>query len=219
VIYQRAQAPSSTPKREFKLPPASHVIASTRTTSAPVKSVFAVPSQRNPVVTPPDTIAQAGELIRTGNHHRALQMVKTDLARDPKNFALLCLAAQAQANLGQLDEAEACCQAALAISSFEALPYQVLARTAGERGEDERAKTLLKKVIYLNPDSVRAYLELSAIYEREGDAARAAQMTRAALGVLGGQSDETPVAGENFAVEERLTAGEIKRQLQANRSI
>jgi hypothetical protein len=44
-------------------------------------------------------------------------------------------------------------------------------------------------------------------------------MTRAALGGLGGQSDETPVAGENFAVEERLTAGEIKRQLQANRSI
>ena len=54
-----------------------------------------------------------------------------------------------------------------------------------ERGETARAKTLLKKVLYLAPDDAQVYLELAALYDAENDAARAVTM-RAAAAKLNG---------------------------------
>lgn len=218
VIYQcgSASIPDKVPSQKAHTPPrfpsaplpAPNVVAPTPKKAAPL-----------PKAEPSDALAQATAWIGQGRPVEALQLLKTCLERQPSDLAALCLAAQAQANLGRLDEAEVLCQRAIAVSSFAALPYQMLARIAAERGDAELAKSLLKKVIYLNPSLVRAYLELSAIYAREDDAPRAAQMKRAALSLLSDQNEENWVPSEPYAVEERLTVGEIKRQLGGSESI
>ena len=169
-----------------------------------------------PVAERVDVTIEAAKLLRSGRHAAALEILLALLEREPRNLAALCLAAQAQANAGRLDEAESLCRRAIETSAFVPLPYHLLARIAEERGDSTTAKALLKKVIYLNPASVRSYLEISAIYAREGDAMRATQMQRAALGVLNELSEDAVLPADEYAIEERLTVGELKRQLQTN---
>lgn len=50
---------------------------------------------------------------------------------------------------------------------------------------------MFKKIIYLAPSSIAAYLELGAIYETEGDMARARKMRNTALALLKELLDNT----------------------------
>lgn len=186
------------------------------------KSVFRA---RRPAVSPvvndaaattkaTDAIEQAAALIRVGRHEAALKMLHGLLDAEPRHLKILCLAAQAAANMGLLEEAEMFCRRAIEVSTLAPLPYHLLARIAAERGDNETAKTLLKKVTYLNPESVLSYLELSAIYAQEGDTTRATQMQRAAREVLNSLDDDIFLPTDEHAVEGAVTAGELKRQLQ-----
>ena len=167
----------------------------------------------------PDAAQVLGEakiLIQAGRHALALQKLEPLLKREPRLLGALCLAAQAQANSGCLDEAEALCRQASEVSPFAPLPYHVLARISEERGDAGAAKVLLKKVIYLDPNCVRAFLELSAIYAREGDSPRAAQMRRSALGVLDNLDENCWLPADEFGVEAPLTPGELRSQLKTD---
>ena len=157
---------------------------------------------------------EARTLIEQGRHGEALEQLRFFLEREPRHLEALCLAAQAGANAGHLSEAEVLCFRAIEVSVFAPLPYQLLARISDERGEFQSAKSLLKKVLYLDPMAVHSYLELSALYAREGDGTRAAQSKRSALGVLELLDDHAPLPAVEFAVETPLSVGEFKQQLQ-----
>lgn len=161
-----------------------------------------------------EVLERAKTQIRAGKLAVGLETVESLLEREPGFYAGWCLLAQAQADAGRLDEAQNSCERALKLSPLAALPYGLQARIAEERGARETAKMLLKKVIYLHPRSIWAPLELSAIYRREGDFQRAAQMQRAALGWLDELNDEAEVPAEH-ALETPMRAGELKRQLRA----
>jgi chemotaxis protein methyltransferase CheR len=201
----RSALPEALPPR--KPAPAAPIPTPTtpRLSPAPMEKTFDADS----------LLEKAAAQIRLGRHEAALETMQTLLERQPNHVAARCLLAQAQANAGQLDEAEASCAIALGLSPFAALPFHLRARIAEERGASDAAKTLLKKVIYLNPRSVWGALELGAIYAREGDGVRATQMRRAALGLLDGLNDEAPVPVEEYAIEAPLSVGELKRQLGA----
>ena len=173
-----------------------------------------------PAPTPPAAAAidAARALLKSGRYAAAREQLQSLLEREPRHLEALCLAAQAAANAGHLTEAEALCRRAIEASSFASLPYHLLARIEAEYGHHQEAKALLKKVIYLQPNSVASFLELSALYAGEGDRARAAQMQRAALAALDGLKDDTPLPVDEFAIEEPLTVGELKRQLQNHAS-
>ena len=129
------------------------------------------------------------------------------LRGEPRNYAALCLVAQAYANLGQHDEAVQRCRQAIAVDAFAPIPYSLLAHVAEEQGDGEEAKTLLKKVIYLAPSFIPAYLDLAALHEKEGDASRAKKMRATAFELLKALSPQTIV--EPYG----LTAQEMIRQL------
>jgi chemotaxis protein methyltransferase CheR len=149
---------------------------------SPARSTPETPSPALPDAA--QVTSEAKTWIQSGRYAAALTSLQALLQREPRHLGALCLAAQAQANAGRLEEAQRLCREALEVSPFASLPYHLLARIADERGDVQGAKALLKKVIYLNPASVHPLLELSAIYGREGDALRAAQMRRAALGAM-----------------------------------
>ncbi len=225
VIYQRTLGAPRENKR-FSSPAPSSVAATSPAPLRPtISPLLGVPkaSQNLARSSPPPAISEAAQvtieaqiLIHKGRFAAALTHLETLLEREPQHLGALCLAAQANANAGRLDEAETLCRQAVAVSPFAPLPYHLLARIAEERGDSQAAKVLLKKVIYLNPASVRSYLELSAIYTREGDHLRALQMRRTALGTLESLGNDNPLPADEYAVEAPLTVGELKRQLQTD---
>ena len=115
----------------------------------------------------------------------------------------LMQAAWGLANRGACDAAAAACRNATAIAALDPRPYYLLAQLAQERGNAEEAKTMLKKVIYLESSFIAAYLELGALYEKEGDAERARRMrqnARSELKKLPAQAVVEPY-GESTAEE------------------
>jgi len=156
----------------------------------------------------PSRLEEAEVLFHNGVYGAAAERLEQLLRGEPQNYAALCLAAQACANLGRHDEAAQRCRQAIAVDSFAPIPYRLLAHIAEEQGDSEEAKNLLKKVIYLAPTYTPAYLELGALYEKEGDVARAQKMRATALELLQALTPKAVV--EPYG----LTAQELIRQLK-----
>ena len=108
-----------------------------------------------------------------------------------------------EANRGARGAAEKTCSKLVAVAPFDPRPYYLLAQLAQERGEVEETRALLKKVIYLDPSFVAAYLELGALYACEGDAERARKMHQTARGELKKLPSQTTLAlyGDSTAEE------------------
>lgn len=88
------------------------------------------------------------------------------------------------ANQGLREKAEESCREAIARNPLNAEPHYLRALLAQERGNFAETKDLLKKVIYLNPSFIAAYLDLGDLYAREGDVARARKMRSTASDLL-----------------------------------
>ena len=88
------------------------------------------------------------------------------------------------ANQGRREMAEQRCREMIAKNPLDAEPYYLMALLAQERGSDDEAKDLLKKVIYLDPSFIAAYLDLGDCYQREGEFERATRMRSTARDLL-----------------------------------
>lgn len=134
----------------------------------------------------------------------------------------LLQAAWQHADRGMPDEAAEDCRKAIAVAAFEPRPYFLLAQLAQEHGDTAQAKTLLNKVIYLDPHFIAAYLELGGLHAQDGDNPRARRMyetVRSALSKLPAQTLIAPykesTAADILAYVERLLAGPEPMQLGA----
>ena len=88
------------------------------------------------------------------------------------------------ANQGQLEQARLCCDKLIVQNSLDHHPYYLIALLAQEQGKFEDAKALLKKVLYLAPGFISAYLELGDIYTKENNPALAHKMWSSAHNLL-----------------------------------
>ncbi|HEX8832917.1 MAG TPA: CheR family methyltransferase [Abditibacteriaceae bacterium] len=143
----------------------------------------------------------------------ALSILEALLVVEPPSFAVLCVAAQAHANAGRYDLARSLCVRATKINGFASTPHFVMARIAEEEGDTDTAKELLRKVIYLSPNFVAPYLELSAIYGAEGDETRAGKMRETARDLLTGHSLDDAAPADPLLAEPPLPVRELKKHL------
>jgi chemotaxis protein methyltransferase CheR len=88
------------------------------------------------------------------------------------------------ADRGMPAEAERDCRKASALDALDPRPYYLLAQLAQERGDPLQAKSLLKKVVYLDPFHIPAYLELGALYAQTDDHPRSRRMYETARAAL-----------------------------------
>lgn len=127
-----------------------------------------------------------------------------ELPTPDSQFKDSLLSARKYADSGQYDKAVAECRKALDIDNTAVRPYFILAHIAEMKGNNEEAKDLLKRIIYLSPVFTPAWLELGAIYERENAAERARKMRTTALDLLKALPPESAI--EPY---EGVTAGEL----------
>lgn len=98
------------------------------------------------------------------------------------------------ADRGTPDAAQDDCRRVIALAAFDPRPHYLLAQLAQERGDAVEAKVLLKKVIYLDPSFIAAYLELAALHAQAGECDRARRMYQTARTALSKLPATTPVA-------------------------
>lgn len=153
-------------------------------------------------------LSQAETLLESGNYTSAIQAAK-QIVQHHQHFEASCLIAQAWANLGDYEQAIHWCHQAIKLNELSEKPYYILAHIAEEKADFEQTKTLFKKIIYLAPSSISAYLELSSIYEREGAHNRANKMLETALGLL-------KALPSNFVIEsyDQMKAGELMLEVK-----
>jgi chemotaxis protein methyltransferase CheR len=88
------------------------------------------------------------------------------------------------ANQGQPEQARFYCEQLSTQNPLDPHPYYLSALLAQEQGKLEEVKALLKKVLYLAPDFITAYLELGDIYAKESNLALARKMWTSAYHLL-----------------------------------
>ncbi len=199
-------APSAPPRTggfpvtlpEVRLPPISP--PATPSVAAPVSAAVTEPAA-DPVA---PFLREAEGLLRSGAYAEVIGRGEPLIREVPGSAALRSIVAVAYANRGEYSRAEEECRAALRISSFEVIPYHILAQIAEERGDRAEAKNLLRKVLYLAPSSVAAHLHLADIHDTEGDSARARTARAAALDIL-----RSTDPGAVIPMMEEFTVGEL----------
>ncbi|HBA27686.1 MAG TPA: hypothetical protein DCY98_09925 [Nitrospinae bacterium] len=154
-------------------------------------------------------ISEAKELYNKGNYTLTIEKLGHILLTNPEHFETHCLIGQTYANIGEYEKAEAHLKKAIEIDKFNAEPYYLLAQISRENGRLEDEEEMLKKVIYLNPSHIPAYLEMGIIYEGKGDRDRAFKMRNTALNLLKSLPSDARI--EPYT---ELTAEELIRHVQ-----
>ena len=158
-----------------------------------------------PVAQPPVRIEEQAPRIE----QRAVPMMPP--AACAEGCDQLMQAAWRHADRGMADAAEQDCRKTIALAAFDPRPHYLLAQLAQERGDAMQANSLLKKVIYLDPSFIAAYLEIGALNARAGDMEHSRRMyetARRALSKLPATAAVAPyrdsTAADILAYVERL---------------
>ena len=84
----------------------------------------------------------------------------------------------------KLDLAIAISDRAMAIDSLNLELNYLLAEIALEQDDRAMAKKILKKILYLDSESIKAPIELHRLYQQAGDHTRASKMAQQAIKIL-----------------------------------
>ena len=153
--------------------------------------------------------SEAKELFKKGNYPLTIEKSGYTLSANPEYFDAHCLIGQTYTNIGEYEKAESHLKKAIEVDKFNAEPYYLLAQIAREKGRLEEEEEMLKKVIYLEPSHIPAYLEMGIIYEGKGDKNRAFKMRNSALNLLKALPSDARI--EPYT---ELTAEELIRHVQ-----
>ncbi len=149
-------------------------------------------------------IEEAKKSFQNKAYTEAINQAKESICLQPKNFDANYLLAQIYANLGKYSQAIEYCEQASKVDSISVLPDYLQAQVAEEQGELEKAKRILKKIIYFSPSFISAYLELGNIYNKQGEIKRAVTMYNSSCAILKKLPPHTPIEQQG-----KMTANQV----------
>jgi len=138
-------------------------------------------------------IKQAKKSFKNKDYTEAIGQAKQALFLQSQTFDADYLLAQIYANLGEYSQAIEHCKRASKVDAMSVFPYYLQAHIAEEQGDLETAKIILKKIIYLCPSFVSAYLEIGNIYNQEGKLNKAIKMYNSSCDILKKLPPNTPI--------------------------
>lgn len=130
-------------------------------------------------------VQEAEALLRQEAYASAIERAERIYTTYPQCDAAYKIAAHAYANIGGYDRAKQLCQQVLQRQPLNVDMYYLLAQIAEDQNELEITKNYLRKIIYLDSNFVKAYLDLATIYEREKQPEKTQKMQSYALDILG----------------------------------
>ncbi|WP_372368250.1 CheR family methyltransferase [Candidatus Uabimicrobium sp. HlEnr_7] len=170
-------------------------------------------TQTTPVLHKNNSLLHIQKLLDAREHYKAIEKAKNYIdADDSKNLPLHILLAQAYANTGEYKTAISLCKQVLAQDNLMIQPYYLLAQIAELQGHLEEAKVFLKKIIYLDPRQITAYLELSEIYKIKKENENFIKIRYSMLELLQKLPDDLVIEGKN-TVKELISY--IKKETQS----
>ncbi len=158
---------------------------------------------------PEKILERAKIFLEKGDLANAIKAAELVIQQQSTNAIAYEILSQSYARLGNKTKAIQYCDRAIGLGSGSVKSYYILAHTSKSQGELEVAKDLLKKVIYLAPSSILAYLELGSIYEKEGDLNRSFKMRKNAWEIL----QELPTS-TTLEHHEKVEVSDVRSQLK-----
>lgn len=114
--------------------------------------------------------------------------------------------ARAFANSGNYIAAEKICHELINRNILEPYPYFLLGQIAHEKNEIDKARDLLKKVLYLKSDHIGALIELASVYQAQREDEKATKLRKQAADILEKMQPETIIADyDDISVKELIT--------------
>jgi chemotaxis protein methyltransferase CheR len=129
-------------------------------------------------------LQDAESLLQQKAYASAIQRATALYAAYPHCDAARKIAAQAYANSGFYTQATQLCHQVIDRQPLSVDMYYLLAQIAEDQNDLETSKEYLRKIIYLDANHVRAYLDLASIYEREKQPEKTQKMHNQALALL-----------------------------------
>ena len=151
-------------------------------------------------------IPELETLLSQGKYNQVIQQGQKISEQQLDSHIIYYLIAQAYAKQNNLVQAEIYCQKALDIDSIFIPSLYLLAEIAQTKNDLKKAKEFLKRIIYLEPSSVIAYIELGSVYIRDRDLTRASKMYHTAYKILQDLPlEQTFDRGDIITVSELIT--------------
>lgn len=162
----------------------------------------------NLTLSKPQNLPHKNQNQKTSKPEKYPNLIKKSLdylKENPKDFTDLLSMAKSHANLGELDLAIQYAHECLSVRSFAIDPYYLLSQIAEEKGELEQAKIYLKRIIYLEPKSISAYLDLGSLYAQQGNKVQARKFWNTALHLLQKHPQDAKIGtSEEYTTKELL---------------
>jgi len=227
VLYQRVSStavlralgsrrllPSPVP---IPLPPAANTIPTPVQTRSPliqaVDSLGVIPpvpektKEANP-------LEHARELLEYGRSEDACNVLLALAKHQPGDPAYYSLLGQAYANLGNWQEAENWCRRAIKHNKLLLDSYYTLALVLQHRGKLNLAIENMKKVIYIDRNSILGHYGLATLYYENNQLSQAQKSLENALRLLQDKPDGGTIPGSQGITNGRLRSA-ITSQQQA----
>lgn len=147
----------------------------------PLAAAPSAPPAPRSILAPAAIVEDARHLVARGRYAEASEKLEQILTDKPDDIAALNLAVQTWANSRQFQKGRYFCRRALERKPLDSQPYFLLAQIAQEEERLAEAAEMLQKALYLDPNFIAAHLELAALFEMDGDHARARRQRSAAL--------------------------------------
>ncbi|PSR15677.1 hypothetical protein C8255_21855 [filamentous cyanobacterium CCP3] len=190
IVYQKQPGPRPAPPQPAQ-PTTKPLVESLRSRSS-LKAKSLTQTGPRPQAAPPQTQAhnlekalqEAEALLDQEVYSSAVHRAEAILKAHPRCDAARKIAARAYANTGHHEQAKHLCLQVIRHHPLSIEMHYLLAQIAEDQNDLDGAKVHLRKIIYLDADFVKAYLDLASIYEREKQLDKTQKMRSHALMLL-----------------------------------
>ena len=149
-------------------------------------------------------IGKAGGLIVDGHYADAIEILLERVGKNGHDGEIMTMLAKSFANLGDLAQAFDWCEKAIKADKLNVEGYHLQAVILMERGESQQAVGALKRVLYLNPDSIMAHFMLGNVTQQMGRISESDKHFENALKLLEGQDQEAELPSSDGMTVGRL---------------
>ncbi|MBN2002028.1 MAG: tetratricopeptide repeat protein [Anaerolineae bacterium] len=161
---------------------------------------------------PVDPLEQARRSLEIGHAEEAHDLLLPLAHMQPEDAAMCMLMGQIYANLGRWEDAEHWCHRAVVLDRLSADAYYTLALVFQHQGRLDEAIDAMKKVVYLNRNSILGHFGLANLYGDKRQWGQAQKSLTNAYRLLNARRDDEVIPGSGGVTVKSLRQTILRQQ-------